>query len=64
MEFTEFSGIIEVISQTSIAKERKYIMYSGKRKMFTSLNHIRFLKLMIQPLERFQGQKKKFFFFF
>lgn len=32
MEFTEFSGITEVISQTSRAKKRKYVMYNGKIK--------------------------------
>lgn len=58
MEFTEFSGITEVISQTSIAKKRKCIMYNGKIKRFTSFSYIRFLKLMIQQLESFQGQKE------
>lgn len=32
MEFTDFSGILEVISQTSRAKKRKFIMYNGKIK--------------------------------
>lgn len=48
MEFTEFSGITEVISQTSKAKKRKYIMYNGKIKRLTYFfQPVRFLKFMI-----------------
>lgn len=59
MGFTEFSGITEVISQTSRGKkEVGHVQWKSNEADIFLFSYIRFLKLMIQHLGRFDGQKE------
>lgn len=61
MEFTEFSGITEVISETSSGKKKNnpvgHVRWKSNEADWLLFNHIRFPKLMIQHLESLVDKK-------